>query len=956
MNRLFITLLLFAATFCNASAGIFWQMPIRHYIKQEYNGGTQNWMIRRGDNGWMYIANNKGLLEYDGVYWTQHSMGNDTKARSLCISGNDVYVGGLGEFGVFRPDKSGKLIYRCLSAKIRNRRSINVWNIFRIREKVYFQADNTIFAYSTESGRIERTDSKSTIYCAAAIGEKVYVATTDGLWVLSGRQLVRISGSEILQGTKVVAMLPYGKSVVAVTASSGLFVFDGHMMRKMKLDIGGKLDFSRLSCADVRGEMLALGTVHDGLILYDLHSHKAKSITAADGLQNNSLLSLRFDGEKNLWAGFYNGIDCMNVVSPLSMMSCSGADIGSGYASCTFGGKLFLGTNQGLYSAMPHNNAEEMFIQGADGLIHCLLPFDGRLFCGGRNFLGVYDGNSMHKLNIRGVWKIIPVKRMQNTLLLGTYWGLYLMKKNGETWMQPQKIADRGVSTKALCIEDGANAVWVANKSKGIWRYTMSDDFTRVLSGKQYNGKSLPTGENVCIATIGGQLVVASPQGLFRYDITEDRLERDMSLEKMLGGRKAYTYIFQDTDGNIWFAADETLFLLRYDKRKRHYAASPEAWLHGNLITDYENVNVAGGNALLGTEDGFASLRLATARMKKCGVKVQIRRVFSTADGTDSLLIEPRGNKNAVTDGDLLKVDYDRAALRIEYCATDYDPAQTVLYSYRLDGSDNEEWSEFSPIHVKEFTHLHEGKYTFRVRIMVNGVMQKNEGSFAFQILPPWYRSWWAWLIYMLLVLLAARYAYMRIAESRQKIIRSSEQRMAEQQQQFDSINEKKDQQIESLQLKNTEMELRIKNEELVNTQLNVVRKNEILQDIRSMVVKIANVVSEDNVPLVKRRLVKLMNQIDTNISHDDDLQAFQGSFNAVHHDFLKVLGERYPALSHKDRMLCVYIRMNMQTKEIAPLLGISVRGVEISRYRLRKKLKLEERESLTDFLQGLTD
>ena len=122
------------------------------------------------------------------------------------------------------------------------------------------------------------------------------------------------------------------------------------------------------------------------------------------------------------------------------------------------------------------------------------------------------------------------------------------------------------------------------------------------------------------------------------------------------------------------------------------------------------------------------------------------------------------------------------------------------------------------------------------------------------------------------------------------------------------------------------------------------------------MVVKIANVVSEDNVPLVKRRLVKLMNQIDTNISHDDDLQAFQGSFNAVHHDFLKVLGERFPSLSHKDKMLCVYIRMNMQTKEIAPLLGISVRGVEISRYRLRKKLELEERESLTDFLQKLTD
>ena len=956
MKRLLIISLLVMASIYGAYAGIFWQMPIHHYIKQEYNGGTQNWMIRRGDNGWMYFANNKGLLEYDGVYWEQHEMGNNTKARSLFVSGGNVFVGGLGEFGVFRPDSNGKLVYNCLSAKIRDKRAINVWNIIRLRDKIYFQADNSIFAYSNSNGHIERIDSRATVYSVATIGDKVYVATASGLSVLSGRQLVRISGTEMLGGTKVIAILPYAGNVIVVTANSGLFIFDGHMMRKMVLSMGDKLNACRLSCAAISGETLALGTVHDGLILYNLRSRSASSIAVGDGLQNNSILSLYFEAGRNLWVGFYNGIDCVNVVSPLRLMSCSGADIGSGYASCLFGGRLFLGTNQGLYSTPPDGKADADFIPGADGLIHCLLPFDGNLFCGGRNFFGIYGNGGMHKFNIRGVWKVIPVRRMKNTLLVGTYWGLYLLKKDGK-WEQPVKISDRGISTKTLCIEDGANAVWVANKSKGVWRYTMSDDFSRVVKSKQYNGKSLPVGENVCIAMVNGQLVVASPHGLFRYNITDDRLERYSEMEKKLGGKKAYTYITQDEKKNVWFAADETLFLLRYNNRTHRYATAPEAWLHGNLIADYENVSILHNYALLGTEDGYASLKLDAARVVNNGVRVMIRKVFSTADGTDSLLLEPRNVAPSGDSGDnMLRVEYNRAALRIEYCATDYDPTQTVLYSYRLDGSENEAWSEFSVMHVKEFTHLHEGIYTFRVRVMVNGVIQKGEGTLSFRVLPPWYRSWWAWTIYIICILLLARYAYKRMLESRQKIIRSSERKMAEQQQQFDFINEKKDQQIESLQLKNTEMELRIKNEELVNSQLNVVRKNEILQEIRSMVVKIANVVSEDNVPLVKRRLVKLMNQIDTNISHDDDLQAFQGSFNAVHNDFLKVLGERFPSLSHKDKMLCVYIRMNMQTKEIAPLLGISVRGVEISRYRLRKKLELEERESLTDFLQKLTD
>jgi FixJ family two-component response regulator len=104
----------------------------------------------------------------------------------------------------------------------------------------------------------------------------------------------------------------------------------------------------------------------------------------------------------------------------------------------------------------------------------------------------------------------------------------------------------------------------------------------------------------------------------------------------------------------------------------------------------------------------------------------------------------------------------------------------------------------------------------------------------------------------------------------------------------------------------------------------------------------------------VKRKVVRLINQIDTNIKHDGDLEAFQDSFDAVHHDFFQILNTRYPDLTNKDRVLCAYIKMNLLSKEIAPLLNISVRGVEIRRYRLRKKLGLDEKENLADFLQHL--
>ena len=140
---------------------------------------------------------------------------------------------------------------------------------------------------------------------------------------------------------------------------------------------------------------------------------------------------------------------------------------------------------------------------------------------------------------------------------------------------------------------------------------------------------------------------------------------------------------------------------------------------------------------------------------------------------------------------------------------------------------------------------------------------------------------------------------------------------------------------------------MRHKSEELIRTTLNIVRKNEILLDIKKEVLGISHSISEENLVSLRRKTLRLLGQIDTNIEHDDDLQAFQSTY-----DFFKKLEEAYPELNNKEKLLCAYIKMNLLSKEIAPLLNISLRGVEISRYRLRKKLELEEGANLAEFLQ----
>jgi len=279
-----------------------------------------------------------------------------------------------------------------------------------------------------------------------------------------------------------------------------------------------------------------------------------------------------------------------------------------------------------------------------------------------------------------------------------------------------------------------------------------------------------------------------------------------------------------------------------------------------------------------------------------------------------------------------LRIAYKHNSLRIEYSANNFDKSQTVLYSYRMIGMPDEEWSDYSRQHVKEYTNLREGKYTFQVRIVTESDDKPIIASLSIRVLPPWYRSWWAYVIYALL-LAGIIYAVINRLRKNTK-----------------ELNQK----IEILEDEKTRIELQSKQNELMLSRMNVVRKNEMLQEIKKTAVSLNNSLSEENLPNIKRKMVRLIGQIDTNIEHDDDLEAFKGDFDAVHSDFFKILSERFPQLTHKDKMLCAYLKMNMISKEIAPLLNISVRGVEISRYRLRKKLGLDEKDNLTEFLQRI--
>lgn len=954
MNRVFILTCIFLLLF-SISLRADWQRPIMNYTRHTYKAGNQNWNIRQHDNGWIYIANNKGLLEFDGVAWNTYPIRN-AKTRALEIgSDNRIYIGGMGQFGYFCPSPLGGLDYTCLSDSLPSTVSVGIiWNILSDKNRICFQSDRRFFCL--ENGKISQIDVFSDIYSSLVVRNKFYMTSSKGLMILNGTEFIPVDNtSDIGSTVKTGGLLSYQDKLIVVSRDKGLFVYDGSVLRKYATAADDFCSRNQLFCAALKDSLLALGSVQNGICLLNLKTDEAEVISTGNGLQNKTVLSMMFDEAGHLWLGLDNGIDCIHLNARVASLYGGRSVIGSGYASCHYQGRFYLGTNQGLYcTTFPRRLNKEYpvdFVPGTGGQIWSLREYDDKMFCCSDNGIFIADDKRIEHLDgLKGVWDIVKLAGHEDVLLAGTYSGLYLLVKKGTHWWVECRIQGFPRSCKDMLPEKlTANTLWIANKENGVSRVTLSEDLRQVRKFKDYNNNTFPLGYDACLSEVDGDVVVTSHHGLWSYDQTRDCLERFTRLENLLDG-KVYTYLKADSLKNIWYVADGRLKVLRYDAaEKKYYRVEHETFLRESLIENFEDVYFCNqGQIVVGTEEGFSLIRLDSQSPYRSPFTLQIRKVYMTGQ-RDSLVY---GRSYSYDDSPVI-IPYTHNSLRIEYSANNYSKMQTALYSYRLsNGSEEGEWSEYSENNKKEFTGLHEGKYIFSVKLFTDKDTVPIVTSFAFEVLPPWYRTWWSYLAYSMAIVLLLYYMYYRIAASRKHLLMQKELELYRQKQQFKEESDLKDRKIDLLKEENLRSELHHKSEELIRTTLNIVRKNEMLLGIKKEVLGISHSINEANLVSLRRKTLRLLGQIETNIEHDDDLQAFQSTFDSVHHDFFRKLEEAYPGLNNKDKLLCAYIKMNLLSKEIAPLMNISLRGVEISRYRLRKKLGLGEGENLPEFLQ----
>ena len=537
-----------------------WQRPVTNYTRHAYKAGNQNWMLQQHENGWLYVANNKGLLEFDGTSWELYPI-PDAKMRAMKIGAdNRIYIGGIGRFGYFTPNRLGGLDYTCLSDNLPGNSVVGViWNILQDKDKIYFQSDRGLFCWA--DGRVDYIESADEINVTEILYNKFYIGTPEGMSVMEDNHFRLIPETEKLG--RISSLLPYNGQVLIVTRYNGLFVYDGEAIRKYACAADDFMRRNRIFCAALHQSLLALGSVQEGVCLLDLEKGDTDIISIHNGLQNKTVLCMNFDRKNNLWLGLDNGIDCIRLSSPVYSLYGSKPVIGSGYSSCRYGDKLYLGTNQGLYrTVLPEGRSKEAaveFLSETGGQVWSFLRYDNKLFCASDNGVYVIEGDRVEHLDgLRGVRQLVALPGRPDVLIAGAYGkysGLYLLERTAGSWQVVCRLKNFTYAAKSLMAEGMGNIVWITNKDRGVCRVSLSDNLREVVHLKKYNHVSFPIGNEALLARVSNELVVVSCHGLWRYNPLTDALEEHSELENMLDGKAAYTYLTMDVSHNIWYVS-----------------------------------------------------------------------------------------------------------------------------------------------------------------------------------------------------------------------------------------------------------------------------------------------------------------------------------------------------------------------------------------------------------------
>lgn len=906
---------------------------IINIYREKYRAANKNWAIGQDENGTMYFGNDIGLLEYDGIEWKLNQQSKSQLVRSLAVLSNKtVYTGGFEEFGRWDRDISGQLKYTSLSSGMDKTilKNNDFWKIWIVKDKIYFQSFTSIFVYDRDG--VKQISPGDSFLFLAKVGEQLIVQKMGGaLYLLNDDRLEKIEGSDFFNNTDVRVILPYTKGGYLLgTATKGIYIYDGKSFSEWNKSLSSVITPKELNCGILtsRGTYY-LGTILNGIYEVDESGKILNQISSENMLQNNTILSLYEDNLKNIWVALDRGIAYIQYIENMSCVTDIGGNTGAVYDAAIWNNKFIIGTNQGAFyiderdmsATNPLGNMK--LINGTQGQVWSFSVVDDKLYCGHNRGIRAIDKNMQVSVPYQsaGVYDIVKTTfGNRNVLLLSTYISLAILDRATGKAHQLPAISEPIVKSEI----DHLGNIWLEHANRGVYRCQISEGLQNIEYYSYYGGDSddgLPY--KLKLFKVGGRIVLLGNNKFYTYDDIADTIVPNTILNECFINIRDLKRVIAIQKNTFWALAGTSIHKFSYDGYRAQILESYNLGMNLSLVNSYENISVISDSlSIVCLDNGYLLYdKSKYGRDTHLKLKSPFLESLQIADNQGNTLYMNMSEPAEISS------KYNN----ITFCFSVQDIfASNYAVQYMLSGVDNE-WSAPQRINKISYARLAEGKYNMMVRSVDNVGNVSDTVSYQFEVLPAWYNTPLAYFIYFLCLIGIVYIVWLlilrRYRNSHLQKIRFRETKrlriLADELQ--DQIEQKK--------------------AELVTQSSSIVHKNELLLKIKDIVsdldVKSKNSISSNQ---------KINALLNNNLNSDDDWKMFLIKFEEKHTGFFKRLKELYPQLTNTDLRLCACLRLNMETKEIASLMNLSVRTVENNRYRLRKKLNIPSTQNLIEF------
>ena len=898
-------------------------VPVQNYSPTSLPLNPQNWSIVQGANNKIYTASDNKLIEFDGVNWNEYPSANGSQIRSLLAAEELIYAGAYMDFGYWKANLQGQLEYTSIVEKngINLKADEQFWDVKSFYGSIIFRSLDRVYIYNPSTSSVDWIDADFDRGLLFLIDSNIVFQTNQGLFYIRDgkKQLYTSVPSEV---GVILGIFDFEDQVFAINQSAEVFELRSNQWipnRSLISPISSNALFNVNYDSDK--SVLNLGTVDEGLIRVDLISKTASNFNRANGLQDNTILNSFRDNQSGLWLALNYGISRIDFGSQILEYQDSSSQLGAVYKAIDFERYRYVATNSGLFVKTLNSTQDYEFVKGSQGQVWSLQNINDQLFMGHDRGGFIIKGKEIERItDVKGTWGFKPVPNDDSTLIQAHYTGLSVLRKENKRWKLSKNIEGFDISTRFL-EWISPNEILINHEFQGLKRLVLDETYNRVTNIIDIGR----LGYNTCIVKWNDEIKYVTENAVYRYIPDTNRLFVDEDLQPILfeEGNIRNSVVWIDDEQNLSYFDQRGLRLISnglLENEIKYEAFSLTNTIVNNLnLNGFENASrLSDGTYLIGLNRGFAVLsENDDSNQDKIVDLNYVQAIKHNLVEKDSLL-------NLSQTPEFIQ---GNSTFSLVLAHKKYDKYANKDFRYRIIAKDSTQWMKVKSEELR-IQNLEPGSYRLQIQMVNQGDNAFSE--FVFDIVPSWIDTAGARILILAIIILL-------IAGS-QFIYRWYFKRIQK------DLLDKKQQQITALTNEKLNQEIKSKGKELANSTLSLVKKNELLNQIKQALKNVSTKTDVANVLLL----------IDANIEKEDDWELLKSAFNNVDKDFMKALHENHNNLTHNDLRLCTYLRLNLSSKEIAQLLNISTKSVEVKRYRLRKKLDLAHEQSLTDYIMNL--